>query len=86
MRLKRIFFFALSCHWEKKQYIFSVSNLQSYLIIPLHVSGVERADAISQRFVRVGGDLLELVRLHLLKQTRQVLLPGLQLSPLERRR
>lgn len=61
------------------------SRASSFISIPLHVGSVERADAVSQRFVRVGRDLLELVRLHLLKQTRQVLLPGLQLSPLVRR-
>lgn len=64
------------------QYIFSVSVLQCYQNIPLHVSGVQRTDAVSQRFVRISRDLLKLVGLHLLKQTGQILLPGLQLSPL----
>lgn len=64
------------------QCIFSVSVLQCDKNIPLHVSGVQRTDAVSQRFVGVSRDLLELVGLHLLKQTGQVLLPGLQLSPL----
>lgn len=50
--------------------------------IPLHIGGVQRTDAVGQRFVRVSRDLLKLVGLHLLKQTGQVLFPGLQLSPL----
>lgn len=49
---------------------------------PLHVGRVQWANAIGQRFVGVGGDLLKLVSLHLLKQSGQILLAGFQLSPL----
>lgn len=53
-----------------------------YQDVPLHISSVQGADAVSQRLVRVSRDLFKLVGLHLLKETGQVLLPRLQLSPL----
>lgn len=67
--------------YNQKSSVYFQSQTSS-VNIPLHVSGVQRTDAVSQRFVRVGRDLLKLVGLHLLKETGQVLLPGLQLSPL----
>ena len=51
-------------------------------LLPLYICRVQGADAISQGFIRVGRDLLILVRLHPPEQTGQVLLPHPQLRPL----